>query len=131
MEIGSKVKVVDVFFFSSRRRHTRCADVTGVQTCALPICGRLILGVASGDRFQEYPALGLDYEQRGAQFRAAFDYLRRAAESFPNLRDNSFGRRDGTVDVLPKPAGPRLPRLITGHSRQILGWNAEHGDGWW
>ena len=25
------------FFFSSRRRHTRCADVTGVQTCALPI----------------------------------------------------------------------------------------------
>src|SRR3546814_19880733 len=28
-----------VFFFSSRRRHTRCALVTGVQTCALPICG--------------------------------------------------------------------------------------------
>src|SRR3546814_1835756 len=26
-------------FFSSRRRHTRCALVTGVQTCALPICG--------------------------------------------------------------------------------------------
>src|SRR3546814_10820016 len=27
------------FFFSSRRRHTRCALVTGVQTCALPISG--------------------------------------------------------------------------------------------
>src|SRR3546814_4801134 len=27
-----------IFFFSSRRRHTRCALVTGVQTCALPIC---------------------------------------------------------------------------------------------
>src|SRR3546814_3020873 len=26
-----------VFFLSSRRRHTRCALVTGVQTCALPI----------------------------------------------------------------------------------------------
>src|SRR3546814_4766848 len=25
------------FLFSSRRRHTRCALVTGVQTCALPI----------------------------------------------------------------------------------------------
>src|SRR6188472_4696218 len=25
------------FFFSSRRRHTRCETVTGVQTCALPI----------------------------------------------------------------------------------------------
>src|SRR3546814_4982699 len=29
------------FFFSSRRRHTRCALVTGVQTCALPILGDL------------------------------------------------------------------------------------------
>src|SRR3546814_7559294 len=29
--------VFDFFFFSSRRRHTRCALVTGVQTCALPI----------------------------------------------------------------------------------------------
>src|SRR3546814_2639801 len=26
-----------VLFFASRRRHTRCALVTGVQTCALPI----------------------------------------------------------------------------------------------
>src|SRR3546814_2713553 len=32
--------LVSVFFFSSRRRHTRCALVTGVQTCALPICRR-------------------------------------------------------------------------------------------
>src|SRR3546814_6016023 len=31
--LGSSV----YFFFSSRRRHTRCALVTGVQTCALPI----------------------------------------------------------------------------------------------
>src|SRR3546814_7597613 len=30
-------RCVAVFFFSSRRRHTRCALVTGVQTCALPI----------------------------------------------------------------------------------------------
>src|SRR3546814_3499 len=29
--------VVFLFLFSSRRRHTRCALVTGVQTCALPI----------------------------------------------------------------------------------------------
>src|SRR3546814_16858311 len=31
---------VDFFFFSSRRRHTRCALVTGVQTCALPISAK-------------------------------------------------------------------------------------------
>src|SRR3546814_16647572 len=29
--------VILLFFFSSRRRHTSCALVTGVQTCALPI----------------------------------------------------------------------------------------------
>src|SRR3546814_1284552 len=29
--------IYSFFFFSSRRRHTRCALVTGVQTCALPI----------------------------------------------------------------------------------------------
>src|SRR3546814_6208200 len=34
-----------LFLFSSRRRHTRCALVTGVQTCALPISG---LGKTSG-----------------------------------------------------------------------------------
>src|SRR3546814_6413104 len=33
-----------IFCFSSRRRHTRCALVTGVQTCALPISG----GVGAG-----------------------------------------------------------------------------------
>src|SRR3546814_5414710 len=32
--------VIVVFVCSSRRRHTRCALVTGVQTCALPILGR-------------------------------------------------------------------------------------------
>src|SRR3546814_8545509 len=31
-----------LFFFSSRRRHTRCALVTGVQTCALPISGGMV-----------------------------------------------------------------------------------------
>src|SRR6056297_4041221 len=41
------------FFFSSRRRHTRFSGVTGVQTCALPICPRLDIdnvagGVANG-----------------------------------------------------------------------------------
>src|SRR3546814_8697267 len=33
------------FFFSSRRRHTRCALVTGVQTCALPIFLVLIVPI--------------------------------------------------------------------------------------
>src|SRR3546814_4119885 len=35
------------FFFSSRRRHTSCALVTGVQTCALPISRMAITGMAT------------------------------------------------------------------------------------
>src|SRR3546814_8848187 len=35
--IPSCVFLCALFFFSSRSRHTRCALVTGVQTCALPI----------------------------------------------------------------------------------------------
>src|SRR3546814_6498647 len=35
-------------FFSSRRRHTSCALVTGVQTCALPISGAEVRGVGAG-----------------------------------------------------------------------------------
>src|SRR3546814_7181512 len=34
-------RCLSFFFFSSRRRHTRCALVTGVQTCALPILRRV------------------------------------------------------------------------------------------
>src|SRR3546814_20386233 len=36
-------------FFSSRRRHTRCALVTGVQTCALPISQQLTLNLLRQD----------------------------------------------------------------------------------
>src|SRR3546814_6749297 len=42
-----------VFFFSSRRRHTRCALVTGVQTCALPISCRDGFEVAMAELEEE------------------------------------------------------------------------------
>src|SRR3546814_8276691 len=37
------MSLIAFFLFSSRRRHTRCALVTGVQTCALPICAGRVL----------------------------------------------------------------------------------------
>src|SRR3546814_3468431 len=42
--LGFVLYVCLLFFFSSRSRHTSCALVTGVQTCALPIYLVLILG---------------------------------------------------------------------------------------
>src|SRR3546814_2576294 len=53
-----------IFFFSSRRRHTRCALVTGVQTCALPIWRQYPaerLSVVEGDALEvDFSALGSD-----------------------------------------------------------------------
>src|SRR3546814_5609550 len=44
------LSLYNVFFFSSRRRHTRCALVTGVQTCALPISAKARLFSRDGLR---------------------------------------------------------------------------------
>src|SRR3546814_12045445 len=43
------MNVVRCFFFSSRRRHTSCALVTGVQTCALPIYANVSDDLVVGD----------------------------------------------------------------------------------
>src|SRR3546814_4286804 len=44
-----------MFVFSSRRRHTSCALVTGVQTCALPIYASVL--IAHGDKAFGKPAI--------------------------------------------------------------------------
>ncbi|MEO0898952.1 MAG: LLM class oxidoreductase [Bacteroidota bacterium] len=92
--------------------------------------GRLILGVASGDRPQEYPAMGIDFEERGELFRQSFSYIRQAAEDFPHSEESTYGQYNGQMDVLPKPTGHKIPMLVTGHSRQSLDWIAKEGDGW-
>src|SRR3546814_513626 len=43
-----------MFFFSSRRRHTRCALVTGVQTCALPISSENRTGLNGDEVFAAF-----------------------------------------------------------------------------
>src|SRR3546814_5617850 len=53
-----------LFFFSSRRRHTRCALVTGVQTCALPISLSAGLGLIAGAIFGGLAALFLGFGLR-------------------------------------------------------------------
>jgi luciferase-type oxidoreductase len=91
--------------------------------------GRLILGVASGDRMIECPAFGVDFATHGARFRQALDDIQRALhESFPRM-DSPLTRLNG-ADLVPKPASGRIPVLVTGHSQQSLDWIAAHADGW-
>ncbi len=91
--------------------------------------GRLILGVASGDRPAEYPALNLPFDARGERFRASFDFIERMRETAPEL-ESCHGSLRGDLDMLPKPTGSKLPLLITGSSQQSPEWIARHGDGW-
>src|SRR3546814_2574232 len=78
------------FFFSSRRRHTRCALVTGVQTCALPIS---LAYAYPTSRFE--PAAVFDLNTRPARERLS----RSALKGFFRLAD-AWSLRDEQACVL-------------------------------
>jgi luciferase-type oxidoreductase len=89
--------------------------------------GRLILGVASGDRPVEYPLLGLDYESRGEAFRHAVEYLRDAWRG--GGLPVGHGRVDPDLDLLPKPLQAQIPMVIAGQGRQSSEWIAANMEG--
>lgn len=91
--------------------------------------GRLLLGVASGDRPEEYPALNMSFPDRSERFRASMAYIGAMAEESPQI-ETAYGTLSGNMDMLPKPVGARIPLLITGGSQQSPDWIAAHGDGW-
>ncbi|MFC4439496.1 MULTISPECIES: LLM class oxidoreductase [Natrialbaceae] len=92
--------------------------------------GRLVLGVASGDRDPEYPAFDVDAENRGELFRESVETLRTVwREDYPEL-EGRWGRLKGDLDVVPTPTEETIPLLPTGNARQSDDWIAEHGDGW-
>lgn len=91
--------------------------------------GRLVLGIATGDRPVEFPAYGRQIEQRGALFVESIAYIRRALqESFPVI-DSLFGTMSG-ADLIPKPSHGRIPIAVTGNSQQSVDWIAANSDAW-
>lgn len=91
--------------------------------------GRLLLGVASGDRPPEFPAFGVDSRDRGENLREQVPILRRMwREQFPTMRSR-WGELSGT-DLVPKPALGDIPLFVTGFSQSDLAWIAVHADGW-
>ncbi|MFT4880080.1 MAG: luciferase-type oxidoreductase [Natronomonas sp.] len=92
--------------------------------------GRLLLGVATGDRDPEYSAFGVDPETRGARFRDAVAVLRAAwTGQFPEV-DTERVTLTGELDLVPEPTAETVPLFPTGYARQDLSWVADHGDGW-
>src|SRR3546814_8487574 len=77
------MSVTIYFFFSSRRRHTSCALVTGVQTCALPI----------------YYAPALDRAGQWREAEASYRLTQSRLASAPDtLRYSSYAHNLGTLE---------------------------------
>ncbi|MEQ8429024.1 MAG: TIGR03571 family LLM class oxidoreductase [Roseovarius sp.] len=92
--------------------------------------GRLVLGIASGDRPLVYLAYGRNRGERAELFRDALLYLQELlGKSFPTYVSGRYGSIRGG-DLVPKPLHGRLPLLGTGNSGQPLDWLADHTDGW-
>src|SRR3546814_18446889 len=96
-----------MFFFSSRRRHTSCALVTGVQTCALPIYQRIDAVEVPLARHRVQAALQkigflLGDHEAGAlvqQLRDVFEVIHiHAADLITNLRTLGPLSRSGRSD---------------------------------
>lgn len=90
--------------------------------------GRIIVGIASGDRPIEFPAYNQDINKKAELFRESFHYLKALGGDFPIHESPSFGTVHGNVDLLPKSMD--TPYLVTGHSGQSLDWIAANADGW-
>lgn len=91
--------------------------------------GRLVMGIASGDRPVEFPAYGLEHGERGERFAEAVSYFRQLMQPGENTIASPLGHLEG-AQLLPKPATGNIPLLITGSSRQSMQWLGEHADGW-
>src|SRR3546814_6948139 len=102
------------FLFSSRRRHTRCALVTGVQTCALPICEEPSRrpSVTTGRQPEDSDSLGSNASMQGPAVQSpgwetkaaagvrctAACRLRRAAVGAGHRRPRGRGGRRAVLD---------------------------------
>lgn len=82
--------------------------------------GRLLLGVASGDRPIEYPIFGRDFGGRGNAFRTQIDLLRNWGNAV----------LPPGVQLLPRPQQQTLPLLVAGLAQQSPEWVGQHLDGW-
>jgi luciferase-type oxidoreductase len=91
--------------------------------------GRLVLGVATGDRPVEFPAFGRAFEHRGEDFREALAVLDKIWRENVPVIDSRLARLGGE-DVVPKPTASGVPLLVTGRSQQTIEWIARHSDGW-
>ncbi|MFF4834738.1 LLM class F420-dependent oxidoreductase [Streptomyces sp. NPDC001315] len=92
--------------------------------------GRLILGVGAGHVREEFEALGVDFERRGAVLDESVDALRAALgpDEFPEHHGKLYDFEG--LGQRPRPAQPRIPLWVGGSSPAAVRRAALKGDGW-
>ncbi|CAD2074084.1 LLM class oxidoreductase [Phocicoccus pinnipedialis] len=92
--------------------------------------GRLVFGLATGDRDVEFEAFQVDENNRSEYYREAFYVMKEIwKKEFPTIKTERVNMT-GSTDLLPKPSVNDIPILVTSFSGQTLEWIAEHSDGW-
>lgn len=99
-----------------------------VATLDLLSGGRVVLGVGAGWLGEEFAALGVPFEDRGARFDAYIEALRALWTDAPATVDNGFVTYD-EVYSRPAPAQGRVPIVIGGHSKVAARRAGRIGDG--
>ncbi|WP_190198639.1 TIGR03619 family F420-dependent LLM class oxidoreductase [Streptomyces djakartensis] len=92
--------------------------------------GRLILGVGAGHVREEFEALGVDFERRGAVLDETVDALRAAlgAQEFPEHHGKLYDFEG--LGQRPRPVQDRVPLWVGGSSPAAVRRAALKGDGW-
>ena len=92
--------------------------------------GRLILGVGVGWLAEEFAALGVPFERRGARTREYIDVMRRLWTERASSHKGEFVQFTGVLSY-PKPVSATgIPVWFGGESAAALRRVAEYGDGW-
>jgi len=93
--------------------------------------GRFVLGLSTGDRPVEYPAFGVDFDNRAELYRESVEVINRLQQnSFPQMNTEHYGVLRGNLDLHPKPIHGRMPLMAVGRSRQPIEWLANNVDSW-
>lgn len=92
--------------------------------------GRLVMGIASGDRPAEFPAYGLAHAARAQRFEQAVRYFRELLAGAGDAIQSPLGQTQRGALLLPKPVAGVIPLMVTGGAGQTPAWMGEQADGW-
>lgn len=90
--------------------------------------GRLLLGVATGDRPEEFEHFGASLEDRRDEFRDRWALLRSALSPHDDERRHLL-ETTGGHELMVAPTR-RIPQIVVGSAKQTLQWTAANADAW-